>query len=308
MLLRAALAVIAVGCIAMTICSKTLHIFVMSHLLTDFIQLGLRTLIISIVCGTIYFSFGGNSQSTVYALLAAILVWQALSPLLEKILRALIYQRRHRMSAFTIPNDQLAFGTAEFRKTCIHEAGHLAMFGLLEKLPEDAFAAVDLNPEYGFAGFATGFQQSTIGMMTCEQLRWEVMCLLGGAAAEQVIYETHSTGCSSDFDRAEERLRLLASIEQKEVYFRNPANDTEHVRNVEAMRVIRAELMALAIEFLTANRQYVIEIADFLEEKHSMDCEEFLPIWQTIGSHPLSRLVELPVFVACLPVEKIPRI
>jgi hypothetical protein len=90
-------------------------------------------------------------------LILGLCVWILSIRLADLLFESLGWQRRHRIEPIDLGKDRVAYDVREYWLTCVHEAGHLLMYGLLSKVPEDAFAMADRNPRFGIGGLCDGF-------------------------------------------------------------------------------------------------------------------------------------------------------
>lgn len=236
------------------------------------------------------------------ALLVALVVWLGTAAWLEHLVECLLWRRRHRVagSTTTLVLDRHALTEEQLHSVCVHEAGHLMLFGLLARLPEDAFAMVDTKPRFDFAGFVTPMRDIEPIDMSPGLLRWQVMVALAGAAAEQLVIGRYTEGATADFNMAEKTLRRLGALDHAQPYFRTPAGAGEDAVNASTLAALRVELFDAALRYLTENRALLERVAAHLAAHGSMDCEEFAPIWGEAATPPGFARVNPPRHIACL--------
>lgn len=242
----------------------------------------------------------GRSGDTVAAVLA---VWLCCNGMVEHLVESLLWQRRHRAGSSSLGIDRLTLTDDELRAVCIHEGGHLVMYGLMTRLPEDAFAMVDARPAFDFAGFVTAMNDVATIDMSVGLLRWNALVAFAGAAAEQVLLGRHTEGALADFGMADASVRRLAAIDHASRYCRMPVTEGEERTNAETLRALRVELFDEARRYLEANRALLIAVADHLQRHHSMDCEEFEPLWKKAVTPPGFTKIDPPGRIACLPLS-----
>ena len=96
--------------------------------------------------------------------------------------------------------------SAEFHAlVATHEAGHV----LAEYIFGNTYSIKVTNYSYGDAGGFTQPRHKPESIRTEEQFKNEVMMLLGGRAAEEVVYGQVSTGASEDLARAKRRIKAF---------------------------------------------------------------------------------------------------
>jgi len=239
-------------------------------------------------------------DQVLYALVAMTAIWMTSVGLVEYLIDCLLWQKKHRIGNAKFGVDRFSLTDTEARIVAVHEAGHLLMYGLLSRLPEDAFAMLDLQPNYDFAGFVSAMQGISAVEMSSPLLAWHTMLSFGGAAAEEVVFGRHSEGANADFDMAETYLRRQVSIEPALAYIRSPNCPEEHAFNAQAIVALRTALFDRTREFLKVNQDSLIVVADHLARHNSMDCEEFHPIWQALIVPSGQKRIAPPSTIACL--------
>lgn len=149
----------------------------------------------------------------------------------------------------------------------VHEAGHV----LAEYLYKNKFSVKVTNYSYGDAGGFTQPQKSKEGIITLEAYKNDVMCLLGGRAAEQVMLKEVSTGASEDFARAVRAIRAYYKDYHFEPYevdkLEQIVNDTLHKwysECVDKFTNAYVALSALACELTAERILYTSDIANLL--------------------------------------------
>lgn len=240
------------------------------------------------------------------ALLVALTLWIGASGLVEHLIGCLLWQRRHRVagSGATLGPDRQGLTRQQQHAVCTHEAGHLMMFGLLKRLPEDAFAMVDANPRFEFAGFVTPLQDIDLVDMSPALLRWHGMVALAGAAAEQLVVGHYSEGASADLDVSEKILRRLAALDYAQPFFRRAKSAGENALNAATVAALRVELFDNATRYLAANHVQLDRVAAHLAAHGSIDCLEFAPIWADSVTPPGFARIDPPAHIACLPERR----
>jgi len=239
-------------------------------------------------------------DQVLYALIAMTAIWVTSAGLVEYLVDCLLWQKKHRTGNSALGVDRLFLTDMEARIVAVHEAGHLLMYGLLSRLPEDAFAMLDLQPNYDFAGFVSAMRGISAIEMSAPLLAWHTMLSFGGAAAEEVVYGWHSEGANADFDMAETYLRRQVAIEPELAYIRSPNSPEELAFNAHAIVALRSALFVRTKDFLEANRASLMAVADHLGAHNSMDCEEFHPVWKSLVLPEGQSRIEPPSTIACL--------
>lgn len=231
-------------------------------------------------------------------------VWMVSFRLVDFLFESLAWQRRHRIEPINLGKDRVGYEVREYWLICVHEAGHLLMYGLLSKVPEDAFAMADRNPRFGMGGFATVFSAYKDSEINTRMLSWMIQAGYGGAAAEELVFGSHGEGVSADFEHGDTWIRRLAAILPEVLYFTNPANETEQRLNADAVVALRQRHFEMAKAYLALNQDALLEVAEFLREHESMNCEEFAPVWQRLRTPDGQQVFDPPGRLPCLPVAR----
>lgn len=212
---------------------------------------------------------------------AILLLWFMFYGLVEYFLDALRWQSKRRLKRLDIGKDRLQLNDAEYWRICVHEAGHLLLYGQFDALPEDAIAVVDREPKYGFGGFVTPIHTTEAIDATTDVLLWQATMAYAGAAAERSVFGAHCEGASKDYEMADEFIVRLAKLSHT-AYFSTPANPTQESANIMAICRLRSECQQRAEEFIAHNKEQLMHIAQQLRLTECVNCEDFFPVWQTL--------------------------
>lgn len=222
-----------------------------------------------------------------------LLLWIMCFGIVEYLAESIAWQSKRRLRRFQIGQDKMALDDSEYWRVCVHEAGHLLLYGQCTALPEDAMAIADREPQYGFGGFVTPVDMSESAEITTDILQWQAIMSYAGAAAERAIFGANCEGAAKDHEMADNYISRLAALKH-ENYFVNPKNVTEESANIMAICQLRAECQKLAEEFLANNKQQLLQIAEMLRDTECVACDNFYPIWQTLALPPGWKKIELP--------------
>ena len=95
----------------------------------------------------------------------------------------------------------------EKRNTAYHEAGH-ALVGL--QLPHaDDIHKVTIIPRGGALGVTQTLPDEEMLSLTKDKIENMVACLFGGRIAEQIMFESYTTGASNDIEKATDLVRSM---------------------------------------------------------------------------------------------------
>lgn len=183
----------------------------------------------------------------------------------------------------------------EKRKTAYHEAGHAILAHLLPT--QDPVRQISIIPSGRALGYTlnppTEDKYSVYKSELCEN----IMMLLGGRAAEEIVYGDVSGGASNDIMRATQtarkmvtelgmsdvigNVRLGSDRDDGEVFLGRDFNSTVNYSDTTAslidseIKKIIDEAYMKAKAFLIANRYKLDFVTDFLCKYEIMDDEEF---------------------------------
>ena len=177
----------------------------------------------------------------------------------------------------------------ELELTAYHEAGH-AMITLL--LPEvtDPLHKITIIPRGKALGVTHSIPEREKYQITKEELRARVMIALGGRAAEEIMFNTVTTGAFSDFTNATQLARNMVCLYGMSdavglaVYTQG---DTSFAYSQATAQLIDKEvnnilvtLYAKVVEMLVENREKLSVLAKALLEKETLYASEVYEILQ----------------------------
>ena len=183
----------------------------------------------------------------------------------------------------------------EKRKTAYHEAGHAILAHILPT--QDPVRQISIIPSGRALGYTLNPPTEDKYSVYKNELRERISMLLGGRAAEEIVYGDVSGGASNDIMRATQTARKmvtelgmsdvignirLGSDHDEETVFlgrdfssgKNYSEETAALIDAEIKKIID-EAYAKAKALLMANRDKLDFITDFLCKYEIMDDEEF---------------------------------
>ena len=180
----------------------------------------------------------------------------------------------------------------EKRMTAYHEVGH-ALVSALEKESTPVSKITIVPHTSGALGYTMYLPEEEKFCSTREELLVELRSLLGGKAAEQVVFGTGTTGVSNDLQRATALARNMVTIYgmSEEVGIMAPATVTNQYLDGQAYLDCSQETSAkvdMAVQrllnesytqakaVLTENRALMDEIAAYLLTKETITGEELM--------------------------------
>ena len=185
---------------------------------------------------------------------------------------------------------------SEKRKTAYHEAGHAILAHILPT--QDPVRQISIIPSGRALGYTLNPPTEDKYSVYKNELKERIMMLLGGRAAEEIVYGDVSGGASNDIMRATQTarkmvtelgmsdvigtIRLGSDHDETEVFLgrdigsgKNYSEQTASLIDSEIKKIID-EAYAKAKELLIANRDKLDFITDFLCKYEIMDDAEFV--------------------------------
>lgn len=186
----------------------------------------------------------------------------------------------------------------EKRTVAYHEVGH-ALVTALTKDSEPVQKITIVPRTMGSLGYVMQVPEEEKYMKTKAELEATLLTLFGGRAAEEIVFDTVTTGASNDIERAtaiarsmitqygmSERFGLMAleTIEDQYLEGRrvlNCGDDTAAEVDKEVMQLLKV-CYDKAKSLLEDNRECLDEIAQFLYEKETITGKEFMEIFRKV--------------------------
>ena len=183
----------------------------------------------------------------------------------------------------------------ERRIVSYHETGH-ALISALMKNAEPVQKITIIPRTMGTLGYVLSYPEEEKFMQTEKELRSELVSLLGGRAAEDIVFDTVTTGAANDIEKATRIARAMVTrfgmssafgmmgleTVQDEYLNRNTiqncADETAAQVDEEVKALIRTSYEE-AKRMLTENREILNKIADYLYEKETISGREFMEIY-----------------------------
>lgn len=180
----------------------------------------------------------------------------------------------------------------DLKITAIHEAGHaVAMY----RLPtHDPVRQISIIPRGQALGLTWSMPQEDSNHMTRNQMYEQIVALLGGRVAEALFLGDISTGASNDIDRAsklardmiarygmDESLGAVSYTSDGEVFIGRDFEKTKSYSEKtaatidERVKLLMDKAYAQCSEILTADKEKLQQVADFLLEKETMSGAQF---------------------------------
>ena len=180
----------------------------------------------------------------------------------------------------------------EKRMVAYHEVGH-ALIAALQKHSQPVSKITIVPHTSGALGYTLQMPEEEKFLSSKEELITELETLLGGRAAEQVVFGSMTTGAANDIERATELARRMITQYGMSERFglmalstvSNPYLDGSTMMNCadvtaaqadEEIKELLAKCYAKACEVLRNNRSLLDEIALFLLQKETITGDELM--------------------------------
>ena len=186
----------------------------------------------------------------------------------------------------------------ETRLTAYHEAGHAVVTRLLPT--QDPVHQISIVPRGRAGGFTMSLPQEDKFYSTKNEMKEEIITLLGGRVAEKLTMDDISTGASNDIERATQMARSMVTTYgmsdrigpinygsgQEEVFlgrdFATSKNFSEEIASeidAEIRRII-TEAYEKCEELLSTHMDILSRVAEYLIRNETMDGEAFERMFQ----------------------------
>ena len=184
----------------------------------------------------------------------------------------------------------------EFEKKLVayHEVGH-AMVAYKQKNAEPVQKITIIPRTSGALGYTMQVEQGEKNLMTRGELLAKLATLTGGRAAEEVVFQSVTTGASNDIEQATKLARAMITrygmsddfdmVALETVNNQYLGGDASLACSAETQTKIDQRVVELvkaqhekAVNILTENRAKLDELAQYLYEKETITGEEFMHI------------------------------
>ncbi len=199
-----------------------------------------------------------------------------------------------------------------------HEVGH-AVVAAMQNNTSPVQKITIIPRTKGSLGYTLQVPEEEKFLSSKEEMLEDIITFYGGRCAEEVFFNTTTTGASNDIERATEVARQmvtlygmtdrfdLMSLESiQNTYLdgtpvRNCSEATSTIIDEEVLTIVK-KCHAKAMELIKANKELITEVAEFLLKKESITGEEFMEIFNSY--HPDKKLKVLDPFTSKKVPEK----
>ena len=179
-----------------------------------------------------------------------------------------------------------------------HEVGH-ALIAALDKNSEPVQKITIVPRTMGALGYTMLVPEEETYLKSKKELETMIVGLLGGRAAEEIVFDTVTTGASNDIERAtgiaramitqygmSEKFGLMGLARIENQYLSGRAvmdcgDDTATEVDQEVMKMLK-EAYDKALNVLRENREALDQISEYLIEKETITGKEFMEILRKI--------------------------
>ena len=179
-----------------------------------------------------------------------------------------------------------------------HEVGH-ALVTALEKNSEPVQKITIVPRTMGTLGYVMQVPEEEKYLMSMDEILTRIVTLYGGRAAEELVFDSITTGASNDIEKATSLARAmvtqygmsekfglmgLESVENRYLDGRavlNCGDETAGEIDKEVMAILK-KCYDRAVELLAGNREVLDRIAEFLIVKETITGEKFMEIFHEI--------------------------
>jgi cell division protease FtsH len=196
--------------------------------------------------------------------------------------------------------------TEERKIVSYHEVGH-ALVSALQKDAEPVQKITIVPRTMGALGYVMNVPEEEKYLNTEAELRAMLVQFLGGRAAEEIVFDTVTTGASNDIEKATKIARAmvtqygmseefglmgLESVENQYLTGQTVLNCADKTAATvdEVVKQLLKDSYAQAKELLSANRKALDEIAAFLITKETITGKEFMEIFHRIKAEEKAKL------------------
>ena len=209
----------------------------------------------------------------------------------------------------------------ERRIVSYHEVGH-ALVSAIQKDAEPVQKITIVPRTMGALGYVMQVPEEEKYLNTKAELHAMLVTFLAGRAAEEIVFDTVTTGAANDIEKAtklaramvtqygmSERFGLMGLESQESLYLNtgrtvmNCGDDTATAVDQEVMQVLKA-CYEEAKQILRENREALDQIAAFLIERETITGKEFMDILHRI-QHPEETVADTQESMIDVQAEKL---
>ena len=183
-----------------------------------------------------------------------------------------------------------------------HEVGH-ALISAMQKNSEPVQKITIVPRTMGALGYVMYVPEEETYLKSKKELDDMLTSLLGGRAAEEIVFDTVTTGAANDIEKAtqiaramvtqygmSEKFGLMGLAQQEDQYLTgrvvmNCGDDTATEVDKEVMKILK-ESYDRALSMLREDRDVLDKIADYLFKRETITGKEFMKIYRETKGIP----------------------
>lgn len=187
----------------------------------------------------------------------------------------------------------------EKRIVSFHEVGH-ALATAVQKHTQPVHKITIVPRTMGSLGYTMQMpEEEEKYLMSKDEILDQITVFLAGRAAEELVFNTKTTGAANDIERATELVRnmitqygmsdkfgmaALESVQNKYLDGRSVSNCSDETKTEVDREIVRVlkECYDKAMNILKENRDALDEIAEFLINKETISGEQFMEIFDRV--------------------------
>ena len=184
----------------------------------------------------------------------------------------------------------------EKKTVAYHEVGH-ALITALEKKAEPVQKITIVPRTMGSLGYVMQVPEEEKYLMTKDELLARIVTLLGGRAAEEIVFDTVTTGASNDMEKATDLARAmitqygmsekfglmcLEKVEDSYLSGRTVLNcsDSTYTEVDTEVKELLKQCYEKAKKMLSENREAMDRIAEYLYHKENITGKQFMALFE----------------------------
>ena len=193
-------------------------------------------------------------------------------------------------------------GPKEKKMVAYHEVGH-ALVTALQKDAEPVQKITIVPRTMGALGYTMQVPEEEKYLMTRDELIAHLVTYMGGRAAEEIVFDSVTTGASNDIEQAtkiaramvtqygmSEKFGLMGLVTVENQYLDGRASlncgeETAAQIDQEVMKILR-ESYEEAKRLLMENREILDKVSDYLYENETITGKEFMKIFREMKGIP----------------------
>ncbi|WP_408602219.1 hypothetical protein [Pseudomonas sp. PLMAX] len=188
------------------------------------------------------------------------------------------------------PDDQKFFGPwtrlekNDSEVIAAHEAGHAVVLGLFQYTLPDLTVAMDtLVSGQPIGGYCAGpWKRGNFKTRSYSEL--EMIVLLAGVEAEELLLGERTSGATSDYRRWLEMAERFLATDLNSIFYIRPENDSQKAHNDLQLRTLKINQANMARKILEANIGVLQEIRDGILAKRKLKGQEVLDLLSKVVS------------------------